>query len=424
MNNEKLQVEVKGHCKIVDDLGTVLLDKHNAVHPQNLSRIFARALANEHDSYINRIAFGNGGTVTDAAYTVTYRTPNDGQSPDTDTWDSRIYHETFSKIIDDGFTVLNPSLGIDPGSADVRTGLRSGGGSVPSSDPTTIAHVSGPGVRSVDLGLTSEVIISATINADEPKSQFMVDSYGYVTNSSQTIDKLNDQQVNESFVFDEIGLYTSGATASNTSGYQYINVGNRNSMSDTGLSKQATYSFRIAVDGGTPTLITFTTPALGGSGSSGEILYGDLCQAINTGDSSWSSDFSGTSPLPGKALISITDITGGTFPTIVGANTYGFLKFTSETSGTTSSIVLDDITWASRETTSSLLPSLNVPLGSTLQTSVSGTTAGLQNAPTNPSSERERLLAHLIFSPIAKAANRVLNITYTLTISVGRTPGL
>jgi hypothetical protein len=32
------------------------------------------------------------------------------------------------------------------------------------------------------------------------------------------------------------------------------------------------------------------------------------------------------------------------------------------------------------------------------------------------------LLAHLIFSPILKSANRVLNITYTLTVTVGRTP--
>lgn len=408
INNEMVSVNVKGHCKIVDDLGNVLLDKTNAIHPQNVARVFARALANEHNYFVHRIAFGNGGTIVDAAYTVTYREPNDGQSPDIASWDSRIYHETFSKIIDDGQTTLNPNLGIDPGSADLNTGIRSGGGSVPSSDPATIPHVSGPGVRSVDLGLLSEVVISATINADEPKSQFLTDT------------QYPSEYTGSSFVFDEIGLYTAGATAINTGGYQYIDVGNRTSTDDTGLAKNATYSFRISVNGGTPTLITFTTPVLGGSGPSGEILYGDFCEAINTGDSTWG--FSGTNPLPSGATVSITDVTGGTFPSIVGSITYGFLKFSSSTSGSNSSILLDSSSWTSHETLTSLMANLNPPLGGILMTAVAGKVAGLQNAPTNHTTERERLLAHLIFSPILKAANRRLNITYTLTISVGRTP--
>lgn len=406
-NKEFIPVTVKGHVNITDDLGNVLLDKDNAIHPQNMARIIARALSNEHDFFINRIAFGNGGTIVDAAYTVTYRTPNDGQTPDVATWNSRIYHETFSKIIDDGQTVLNPLLGQDPGSADANTGFRSGGGAVPTSDPVTIQHVSGPSVRSVDLGLTSEVVISATINADEPRSQFLTDSNAPTQSTEAT------------FVFDEIGLYTSGASAIPSGGYQYIDVGNRTSVSDTGLTKNSTHSFRVAFNGGSPLLITFTTPVLGGSGSNGEILYGDLCQAINTGASSWG--FSGSSPLPLNASISITDNTGGTFPSIVGAITYGFLKFTSGTSGSTSRVSLNETSWTTHETIT-FLTNINAPLGGTLKPPVSGAIAGLQNAPTNPSTERERLLAHLIFSPILKSANRLLNITYTLTISVGRTP--
>lgn len=406
--SEFIPVTMTGHCKITDDLGNTLLDKHNAIHPQNVSRIFARALANEHNSYINRIAFGNGGTMVDAAFTVSYRLPNDGQSPDTATWDSRIYYETFSKIIDDGLTVLNPNLGVDIGSADLNTSVRDGGGSVPSSDPTTIPHISGPGVRSIDLGLTSEVIISATINADEPKSQYLTDSFA------------DTQSTEGSFIFDEIGLYTSGTKAINTSGSQYIDVGNRTSIDNTGLANGTTYKFRISVNNGTSTLIQFKTPNLGGSGSNGEILYGDLCQAINTGDSAWG--LSGTNPLPLNTKISITDISGGSYSTITGCVTYGFLKFTSGTSGSTSTIKLDDPTWSARETNTSFLPAINAPLGGILQPPIAGTIAGLQNAPTNYTNERERLLAHLIFSPILKSANRVLNIVYTLTISVARTP--
>lgn len=395
-----LPINVKGHIKIVDDLGNILVDKDNAIHPQNMARVFARALANEHNYSIYRMAFGNGGTVVDAAYTVTYKTPNDGQSPDIATWDSRIYNETYSEIIDEGQTTLNPLLGTDPGSADMNTGVRAGGGAVPSSDPVSVPHVSGPGVRSVELGLVSEVIISATLNGDEPVSQFITDSLGPT------------EYTESSFVFDEIGLYTGGAPAINTSGYHTVNVGNRTSTDDTGLIPGQQYSFNVAVDGGAPATILFTTPAAGGSGASGQILYGDLCEAINTGSSAW--NMGGSNPLPGQAKMSITDWTGGTFPTISGAQTFGYLKVESSSSGVTSSVNLTGTQ------TAMFLTQLNPPLGATLQTATVGTIAGLQNSPTNPSMERERLLSHLIFSPVLKSKNRTLAITYTLTISVAK----
>lgn len=395
-----IPVSVTGHLHCQDDLGNVLVDKYNAVHPQNLARVFARALSNESNSCISRIAFGNGGTIVDAAFTVTYRPPNNGISPDIATWDSRIYHETYSEIIDAGQTVLNPLLGTDPGSADLNTGVRSGGGAVPLSDPISVPHVSGPGVRSTELGLISEVVITAVINGDEPRSQFASD-YNAATNQNTSAGD---------FVFDEIGLYTAGAQAIDTSGYQYIDVGNRSSTDDTGLLPGQTYSFNIAVNGGTSTTITFTTPSTGGSGAGGQILYGDLCDALNTGDPSWA--LSGVNPMPGGATISISDFTDGTFSTIAGVNTFGFLKFESPTAGTSSSINL-----AGTQTTAFLV-ALNPPLGASLVAAEIGSVAGLKNAPTNPAQERERLLTHLIFSPVLKSANRTLIITYTLSISV------
>ena len=145
-SNEQLGFSVKGHVKITDDLGNVLLDKDNAIHPQNMARIIARALANEPNSHIYRMAFGNGGTQVDSAYNIRYMTPNDGQEPDKATWESRLYRETYSEVVDDGLNTLNPDLGKDLGSADSISGIRPGGGSFPEHDPATTRHVSGPGV--------------------------------------------------------------------------------------------------------------------------------------------------------------------------------------------------------------------------------------------------------------------------------------
>ncbi len=405
MSNYGLPVTVNGHLKITDDLGNVHVDKTNAIHPQNIARVIARALANEHNYFINRIAFGNGGTTVDSAFTVTFKTPNDGQSPDTATWDSRIYNETYSEIINEGQVTLNSLIGTDPGSADLNTGVRIGGAAVAEDDPVSVPHVSGPGVRSNELGLISEVIITATVNANEPLGQFLTDSEGVSTDSD--------------FIFDEVGLYTSGAPAINTSGYQVIDVGNRTSTDDSGLLAGNTYSFNIAVDGGTATLVTFKIPTVGaGSGPDGEILYGDLCEAINTGNPDWNpvgGSFIGVNPLPGGATVSITDDSDGAFPSIAGAVTYGYLKFESPSYGALSAISLTG------SATTTFRQLLNPPSGGVLGTAVAGTVAGLQNAPTSPTTERERLLTHLIFSPVLKAASRTLSVVYTLTISVGRT---
>jgi len=156
-----LPVNIDGHCKITDDLGNVLLDKMNAVHPQNMARVIARALSNESNFIIHRIAFGNGGTTVDAAFTVTYNSPNDGLAPDTAQWRSRLYNETYSEIIDDSNLA---EIGTDPGSSGPSTGTRPGGGDNQADDPISIPHVSGPGTRSQELGIISQVIITSVLN--------------------------------------------------------------------------------------------------------------------------------------------------------------------------------------------------------------------------------------------------------------------
>lgn len=176
--------------------GKIEVDKFNAIHPQNMARVIARALANESNFFISRMAFGNGGTIVDVAQNITFKPPRDGLNPGDNGWEARLYNETYSEIVDDS----NISIG-------------SGLGTSPADDPTSIEHVSGPGVRSVedltDGSTISSVIIQVTLNPNEPSSQYL----------SQLGDDTNTES---NFTFDEIGLYTSGAPPVNTSGVQYV----------------------------------------------------------------------------------------------------------------------------------------------------------------------------------------------------------
>lgn len=365
MTQIALPIEVIGHVKIQDDLGNVLLDEDNAVHPQNLARVFARALSNEHNFYVNRIAFGNGGTTVNASMQVEYKTPNDGQDPDPSGWESRLYNETYSEIVDDS-----------------STSIGAGAGSNPSGDPTSQEHVSGPGVRSAELGLTSQVTIEVVLNPNEP--------FGQDTDDSQQANP------NSTFTFDEIGLFTSGLPATQTAGYQDVNVSNKTSKAATGLGFNTSYVFNITVNGGTSRTVTITTPSIG-SGTNGEILYSDLVTLINAVASF-------------GASAAITDVNTGT-------NTYGYLRFTSKTAGAASSVALVDT-----GAVNSLFRALAGYKG--IQAGVPGKKAGIANDVTNHVNERERMLTHIIFSPVLKSANRSLIITYTLTISIARSDTL
>lgn len=355
-----LPIEVKGHVLIKDDQDKVLLDQNNAVHPQNISRVIARALSNETNYHVHRIAFGNGGTVVDAAYQITYKTPNDGQSPDPAEWRSRLYSETYSEVIDDS-------------SAEIGTGE----GSNQADDPASIEHVSGPGVRSNELGLTSEVVVEVVLNPGEPSGQFATDGQTPV------------EDTESDFTFDEIGLFTTGAPDVDLAGYQNVSVGDKRAWSDTGLVGSTAYTFTVFVDG-TPQTINFTTPATG-SGTSGEILYSDIIPLIN-----------GT--LTG-ASASISDGTN---------QTYGFFRITSNSVGATSSILINDETGVSNWLFENLIGYTN------LEPAEAGADSGVANDPTQAARERERMLTHIIFSPVLKSANRTLTITYTLTVSVAR----
>lgn len=433
MPNDTVGVSVKGHVKIQDDLGHVYLDRDNAVHPQNMARAISRALSNEHNFYIHRIAFGNGGTEINAAYQITYNPVNDGQPPDTNTWQSRLYHETYSEIVD---FVSSEVIGSDPGSADANTGVRPGGGAVPQDDPPAIQYVSGPGVTSVENTTplyTSTVQVICVLNAAEPTAQYLSDNLGPIQTTGPISSTPTTASVDNSFSFDEIGLYTSGLQAIPVAGYQQINVGNQSATTATALTPGLGYYFHISVNGGPPQQVLFQIPLAGGSGTSGAVLYGDVVAALVTGNPAWSIVVNGNAvvntPFLGtQATVNITN--DGTFSaSLPPAQTYGYLQFTSNSTNSTSSISISadsaPIAYGSVNYIALFGPNgiyANAGVYSQIETAVPYSVAGVQNDPTNYLLERERLLTHIVFSPILKAANRTLTIVYTLLVSVGRTP--
>lgn len=164
---EQPKLFVKGHVLITDitepENEKVLLDKSNAIHPENMSRAIADALANNVDSLgvslgaISEMKFGNGGTVVLSTGRITYKTPRV-------TSFGGLYSETYSKKI-------NPRV-----SAGVDTQYNN----------ITTMHIPGQ--------VYTDIICICTLNLGEPANQNVSSS----TNMEGT------------YVFDEIGLYTDG----------------------------------------------------------------------------------------------------------------------------------------------------------------------------------------------------------------------
>lgn len=384
----KIDVTIDGHVLIKDaDTNEIYVDKHNAIHSQNMARILARALARENNGYIHRIAFGNGGTVTDPTGQIIFNSPNDGRNG---SWESRLYNETYSEIVDD----LHPDFGSDPGSAEPGK-IRTGGGAVPEDDPE------GGGVSSAEVGMKSNVVISVFLNKNEPTGQInTINDFGVAIDERES-----------RFVFDEIGLYSPGKQANSTSAYTSVNVGNKTSEDASTLVANETYVFDYTVDGISYST-TIQTPS-GGSGSGGSFTYGDLCEGLN--DGSWIVSGDNFTEI---CYVFITDRTSGlAYPTINNKESYGFLTFQSFTEGSTSEISI-----ACSSATNDLFKTLTNNICSNVGVNnVSGEDVGVANNLSDQVEERERLLSHIIFPPITKSGDKALNIVYTLTISVART---
>lgn len=154
--NETGGFHFEGHIKIFDpQTQEVFIDKRNAIHYENMSVAMVNALSNQGQGTLYQMVFGNGGTTVDPTGLITYLTPN------TVGVNTSLYNQTYSKIIDQ-----NASENTDP----IRNKME-------------IRHISG--------ATYSDILISCLLDYGEPDGQEAFD---------------NSQDMNGSFVFDELGL--------------------------------------------------------------------------------------------------------------------------------------------------------------------------------------------------------------------------
>jgi hypothetical protein len=331
--HDQMGMTVKGHVRIEDDLGNVLLDKDNAIHPQNMARAIARGLAAESNYWIHRIAFGNGGTEVNAARQITYREPNDGIS-DGRGYQSELYNETYSEIVDEN---------------NINSELNT--------------------VTSIEIGTISQVITSVTLDPDQPASQPPSD------NLSPT------EATDGAFTFDEVALYTSGLPQSPTSGYQDVDVGNKEASNLAGLTPSGLYSFWVRIDSedsiDDQEVKIAAVPSVGGT-----VTFQDVIDAINASS---------------LGSVAVAEMSGDSSDSI----TYGKFRIRSLSTGETSTVFILDV--GEKPLTpgySHLFTNMQGYQG--LDVAVPGSNAGVQDNVTSPTTEQERLLTHLIFSPINK----------------------
>ena len=156
-------LSIKGFLKIFDPISMeVFVEKQNAIHYENFSVALAQSVGNKNSNFITEMHFGNGGTTVDPTGVITYLPTN------TNVQNADLYNPTYYKIVD------------NTNAANTN----------PLNNKMTVNHT--PGLKYTDI------VVGCLLDYGEPSGQAVFD---------------NSQNLNESFVFDELGLfgYVEGA---------------------------------------------------------------------------------------------------------------------------------------------------------------------------------------------------------------------
>jgi hypothetical protein len=155
MTTTNIQVRALGSVKITDlETGEIVLEKTNAIHPQNLAAVIARGLAGEDNSEVFYLALGNGGTFYNSSQQLIYRPPSIVGA-------STLYNQTYQVQVDED---------------DAGT---------PTTNSTAASAAAAPSISSI-------VTVVALLAPNEPSGQAVSDNL--TTNPDAN------------FVFDEMGL--------------------------------------------------------------------------------------------------------------------------------------------------------------------------------------------------------------------------
>jgi hypothetical protein len=159
---ESLQVNIKGRMVIRDvETNEVCLDQCNAIHPQNMASVIARALSRDPNGYIYFLSFGNGGTFLNTNNQLVFRPPNTIGA-------ANLYNPTYTIQVDEQS----------------------------SGTPATNSTIS---AQSTPPAITSVITITAQLNANEPSGQAVADNITTNVNGA----------TKAPFIFDEVGLKSS-----------------------------------------------------------------------------------------------------------------------------------------------------------------------------------------------------------------------
>jgi hypothetical protein len=160
MSLENVSVHFKNLVKMTNkETGKILVNKLNAIHPQNMARVIARGLAGEEGHNIYKVALGNGGTYVDSGGIIRFNNPN------TTGIEATLFNQTYEEVV-----------------------YNQGGNSTYSTASLT--------------DLTSIVHILMTLTSDEPADQWLTDA-----NGSDTLTNPEDPDAGYAYQFDELGCF-------------------------------------------------------------------------------------------------------------------------------------------------------------------------------------------------------------------------
>ena len=168
---ETIKTHVAGHVLVKDDLGNVLVDKSNAIHPGNMATAIARGLSNAPNYKIWKLKLGNQGTYVDSSQQIVFRPPNTvGTTAD-------LYNPTYVEVVEDS------DAGVGVGNSVTFT-------NIPASTST-------------------RVIVTCIISANEAVNR-ATDEADTDTDDGGGLDGVDATPTEGEYFFDELGLFTAG----------------------------------------------------------------------------------------------------------------------------------------------------------------------------------------------------------------------